>query len=318
MRRRGRRQIVGRGGADEPPDIAPVSLEADEPLMSSRSRLIVIGLILIALFLHRRDIRGALTAPITLTATEMSTLVDPSQLSTTNVSVVGAYDIGSPFHTVRSSYYGTPQPWNEHVTHHFRVLHVSKRLLLVCVPGQAPPQERYPAPRKRVASFTGHLRRLPADVERYLAKMESSEKSTELDPVYLPMLLDSTATSGTTLGALGLACVSLWFLALPVVAEYRSRRRQVAPAEPDESRRKKGSIALPRLPLEPIVPMDPAAETQGLVLNMGEARCPYCSEGLANQVVLCPACNVPHHRECWTQNGGRCTIFGCQNSAGGS
>lgn len=40
--------------------------------------------------------------------------------------------------------------------------------------------------------------------------------------------------------------------------------------------------------------------------------CPYCQtpfEG-ADGVVVCSACRMPHHRDCWAENGG-CTTYGC-------
>ena len=43
--------------------------------------------------------------------------------------------------------------------------------------------------------------------------------------------------------------------------------------------------------------------------------CPYCQFPVKqdSQVALCPACKVPHHRECWHENGG-CTTFGCKET----
>ncbi len=40
--------------------------------------------------------------------------------------------------------------------------------------------------------------------------------------------------------------------------------------------------------------------------------CPYCQFPIKqdNEVLQCPACKVPHHLECWEENG-RCTTFGC-------
>ncbi len=44
--------------------------------------------------------------------------------------------------------------------------------------------------------------------------------------------------------------------------------------------------------------------------------CPYCQFPLKadSEVVKCPACKVPHHKECWQENGG-CTTFGCRETA---
>ncbi len=42
-------------------------------------------------------------------------------------------------------------------------------------------------------------------------------------------------------------------------------------------------------------------------------NCPYCQFPLKadSEVVVCAECHIPHHRECWTENGG-CTTFGHQ------
>lgn len=44
--------------------------------------------------------------------------------------------------------------------------------------------------------------------------------------------------------------------------------------------------------------------------------CPYCRFPLkpGEQVITCPACHLPHHADCWTENRG-CTTYGCQGSA---
>lgn len=42
--------------------------------------------------------------------------------------------------------------------------------------------------------------------------------------------------------------------------------------------------------------------------------CPYCREAIAEtSLAECPACNTPHHHDCWNENGG-CTVFGCENA----
>lgn len=40
--------------------------------------------------------------------------------------------------------------------------------------------------------------------------------------------------------------------------------------------------------------------------------CPFCkTEILENdEIIICPACNTPHHKGCWEENKG-CTTFGC-------
>ncbi len=43
--------------------------------------------------------------------------------------------------------------------------------------------------------------------------------------------------------------------------------------------------------------------------------CPFCQFPLKadSEAAECPSCKVPHHRECWVQNGG-CTTFGCRET----
>ncbi len=45
--------------------------------------------------------------------------------------------------------------------------------------------------------------------------------------------------------------------------------------------------------------------------------CPYCQNRIAvdSEATICPACNTPHHTECWNYNGG-CTTFGCREMPG--
>ncbi len=43
------------------------------------------------------------------------------------------------------------------------------------------------------------------------------------------------------------------------------------------------------------------------------AACPYCLTELepgGEDVISCPDCGTPTHKECWDENGG-CTVFGC-------
>ena len=41
-------------------------------------------------------------------------------------------------------------------------------------------------------------------------------------------------------------------------------------------------------------------------------HCPYCLSPVrpAEHSVVCSACGIPHHRECWQANS-RCTTYGC-------
>ena len=40
--------------------------------------------------------------------------------------------------------------------------------------------------------------------------------------------------------------------------------------------------------------------------------CPFCKTEIkeADAVMVCPACGIAHHAECWNENKG-CTTFGC-------
>lgn len=44
------------------------------------------------------------------------------------------------------------------------------------------------------------------------------------------------------------------------------------------------------------------------------AQCPVCGEGAGPEMALCPVCETPHHRECWSWVGG-CAIYGCAGGA---
>jgi len=41
--------------------------------------------------------------------------------------------------------------------------------------------------------------------------------------------------------------------------------------------------------------------------------CPYCQTPIKPgiPVVTCPACQIPHHKECWEESNG-CTTYGCK------
>lgn len=43
--------------------------------------------------------------------------------------------------------------------------------------------------------------------------------------------------------------------------------------------------------------------------------CPYCKTPFKDDddIVVCSACEMPHHKDCWVDNQG-CTIFGCNGT----
>ncbi len=45
--------------------------------------------------------------------------------------------------------------------------------------------------------------------------------------------------------------------------------------------------------------------------NIGKI-CPYCKTEIkeGEDIIVCPSCEIPHHRRCWEENNG-CTTFGC-------
>jgi hypothetical protein len=49
--------------------------------------------------------------------------------------------------------------------------------------------------------------------------------------------------------------------------------------------------------------------------NIVGKNCPYCQFPIKPNVYLCVCseCEVPHHQECWDENGG-CTTYGCPNA----
>ena len=46
--------------------------------------------------------------------------------------------------------------------------------------------------------------------------------------------------------------------------------------------------------------------------------CPYCKTAFTEQdeIVICSACDMPHHKDCWIENQG-CTTFGCSGTIEG-
>jgi len=58
----------------------------------------------------------------------------------------------------------------------------------------------------------------------------------------------------------------------------------------------------------------PDAPSAGIAPAHVGKTCPYCQTPLKphDQAVVCPQCGMPHHRDCWEDNGG-CTTYGCVN-----
>ncbi|MFP3903148.1 MAG: RING finger protein [Armatimonadota bacterium] len=49
--------------------------------------------------------------------------------------------------------------------------------------------------------------------------------------------------------------------------------------------------------------------------HVGEV-CPYCLSPIrpGDPIIVCPNCEIPHHRDCWFDNDG-CTTYGCHTTA---
>ena len=64
-------------------------------------------------------------------------------------------------------------------------------------------------------------------------------------------------------------------------------------------------------PMEESASRDATISADSLVIGK---TCPYCQAPIKPgvNVVLCPVCGMPHHSECWAENGHSCTTFGCQ------
>ncbi len=50
--------------------------------------------------------------------------------------------------------------------------------------------------------------------------------------------------------------------------------------------------------------------------DVGPPICKVCGEAIAGgAVIVCAACNTPHHRDCW-EYVGACSIYGCNGKVG--
>lgn len=47
--------------------------------------------------------------------------------------------------------------------------------------------------------------------------------------------------------------------------------------------------------------------------DLPRVRCPFCRDTIAHRAdgVRCAKCATPHHRSCWQDTGGKCTVYGC-------
>jgi hypothetical protein len=67
--------------------------------------------------------------------------------------------------------------------------------------------------------------------------------------------------------------------------------------------------------LDPLLKLVGPPSSEGIRIlsarfDPARGRCPVCSLAMLSPIVLCAACSVPHHQDCWSYLG-RCGIFGC-------
>jgi hypothetical protein len=76
------------------------------------------------------------------------------------------------------------------------------------------------------------------------------------------------------------------------------------------------SLRCPRCKAELIAAGAGEIRTKALASSRSQgAICPICQSALGSieAVLVCPACDQVHHRECWTDVGG-CATYGCENA----
>lgn len=58
--------------------------------------------------------------------------------------------------------------------------------------------------------------------------------------------------------------------------------------------------------------LEDLAVLNGVIRERARAdrRCPFCHDGLSEEVRTCAACDTSHHAACWDENGG-CSVFAC-------
>ena len=82
-------------------------------------------------------------------------------------------------------------------------------------------------------------------------------------------------------------------------------------AEPARGRATPGALSLNHADLDLTAEPRRPKFSDGLA-HVGKV-CPFCQSGIAaeDRVAACALCGIPHHLECWHENGG-CTTFGCE------
>ena len=59
------------------------------------------------------------------------------------------------------------------------------------------------------------------------------------------------------------------------------------------------------------------APTVAMIAKSFSNICPYCQTPVETNEssVCCLECGIVHHSECWNQNGGTCTTYGCKGKS---
>lgn len=167
--------------------------------------------------LLRRDIVAALRGAEVVDAGELAALGSPGQLKSSLIRIPEAQDYGSPFHMIRTQASGTSYPWAESVQSHYRILGIAKRFVVAKVAGPAPIGRKSG---EKIYDVTGFIRYLDTGTATYLARLESQDRTDKLDPVYVPYLIDCTASNGPTWAWLAITLVVLGSFA-PTLASHR-------------------------------------------------------------------------------------------------
>ena len=65
------------------------------------------------------------------------------------------------------------------------------------------------------------------------------------------------------------------------------------------------------------MPRKNQATSRHISLSIGKT-CPYCQLTVKPGVetLSCPTCGIVHHSDCWQENGGKCTTYGCTGVIG--
>lgn len=66
----------------------------------------------------------------------------------------------------------------------------------------------------------------------------------------------------------------------------------------------------PRRP--PPAPVPEGVELEPVAVQPVGAQCRVCANAIESGLMICSACEAPHHDDCWHYNGG-CSTYGCRS-----